>query len=428
LGDDKAQAAAAPEPDEQTISTETDLFIGQIDGLADTLPYAVRSVQSARLSASSEYSEFLARECSEVEGSNPRQYTIPAGGFFKYRRLMGRWEKADLAVQLVPRTFLVSLVSQFDAFLGRLIKRLFMLKPDALDSSESTMTLSELTEFGSIENARDYVIEKEIENALRKSHSEQFDWLQNKFGLKLREDLPVWPTFIEVTERRNLFVHSNGLVSRQYLAACRKQGCQIEPTTSPGKMLGVNRTYFEGAHDCLFEIGVKLAQVLWRKVEPRDIDAADQSLLCVGYDLIEQKRYRLARCILDFSTETLKRHGKEEIRLSMVVNRAQAYKWSGDNDAARKIIDAIDWSATAFKFQLAHAVLLGNFHMAIEIMTKIGDGDEALTPMAYREWPLFQEIRKTPQFSQKFEEIFKEPFDTVTVGSTQKTHDESAVN
>jgi hypothetical protein len=189
-------------------------------------------------SSEQDYERFLDQECSVI-GRNAQNnvYKVEGGKYFKFRRLEGRYQKARLAQQLVPRTFLVSLVSQFDAFLGRLIKQLFNMKPEALDSSASTLTFSQLTRFGSIENATEYIIDKEIESVLRKSHAEQFDWLENKFGLTLRAGLDVWPTFVEVTERRNLFVHSNGIVSHQYLEVCRRHGSALEPDLVPGKAL-----------------------------------------------------------------------------------------------------------------------------------------------------------------------------------------------
>jgi hypothetical protein len=248
-----------------------------------------------------------------------KTYKIDNNKYFKYRRFSGRYQKARLAQQLVPRTFLVSLVSQFDAFLGRLIKLLFAIKPEVLDSSGSTITFSQLGGFGSFEAAKDYIIDKEIETVLRKNHAEQFDWLENRFGLKLRVNLPVWPTFIEVTERRNLFVHSNGIVSHQYIEICKRHGEALDETVVPGKMLHVSRQYFETAHECLYELGVKLAQVLWRKLQSDDMENADGNLLSVGYELLEEGRYRLARCILDLSTG-LKKHSKEEFRLSMIIN------------------------------------------------------------------------------------------------------------
>jgi len=398
-----------------TIGQEIDLFVRQIDSLADTLPIAMLVVQSVNQSSRQAYERFLEQECKIThDDGQTKTYTVESGRYFQFRRLEGRFQKADLALELVPRTFLASLVSQFDAFLGRLIRQLFTIKPEALDSTASTLTFSQLTAFGSVEDAREYIIEKEIESVLRKSHAEQFDWLENKFGLKLRVDLKVWPVFIEVTERRNLLVHANGMVSSQYLEVCRRHGSTLDPDLTPGKMLSVSRQYFETAHECLYEIGVKLAQVLWRKLKTDDLEIADGNLLSVGYELLEEGRYRLARCLLDFSTETLKKHGKEEHRLSMIINRAQAYKWSGDDAMARKIIDDVDWSATGLKFQLAQAVILDEFNRALGIMIKIGTNGD-ISKMGYREWPLFKEIRKVTDFSKTFEGIFGEPLSRVSL-------------
>ena len=398
-----------------TIGDEIDLFIRQIDSLADTLPIAMRVVQKTSQASREAYESFINKECKITDDDGrTKTFDVEGDKYFQFRRLEGRFQKANLALELVPRTFLASLVSQYDAFLGRLIRQLFIIKPDALDSSASTLTFSQLTEFGSVENAREYLIDKEVESVLRKSHAEQFDWLENKFGLKLRVDLKVWPVFVEVTERRNLFVHTNGTVSGQYLEVCKRHGSAVDPSLVPGKMLSVSRQYFEIAHECLFEIGAKLAQVLWRKLKPDDLELADGNLLSVGYELLEEGRYGLARCLLDFSTETLKKHGSEEVRLAMVINRAQSYKWSGDDATARKIISDVDWSATGLKFQLAHAVLLDEFKRALEIMLKIGaNGD--VSEAGYREWPLFREIRKVPDFSETFEGIFGKPLNRVTV-------------
>jgi len=79
----------------------------------------------------------------------------------------------------------------------------------------------------------------------------------------------------------------------------------------------------------------------------------------------------------------------------MIINRAQAYKWSGDDAMARKIIDDVDWSATGLKFQLAQAVILDEFNRALGIMIKIGTNGD-ISKMGYREWPLFKESEKLP--------------------------------
>jgi hypothetical protein len=219
--------------------------------------------------------------------------------------------------------------------------------------------------FSSIEDARNFVVDKEVESVLRKNHAEQFDWLENKFGLPLREGLKAWPVFIEVTERRNLFVHTNGIISHQYLDVCRRHSCSLGSDVCAGQSLSVPRTYFESAHECIFEIGVKLSQVLWRKLKPEDIEKADSNLVSVCYELLADGRYRIAKVLLDFAAETLKKYASEENRLTFVVNRAQAYKWSGEEEAVKNIVNEEDWSATSAKFQLAHAVLMNDLKTAV---------------------------------------------------------------
>lgn len=89
--------------------------------------------------------------------------------------------------------------------------------------------------------------------------------MENNFKIPLREGLEVWAKFIEITERRNLFVHCDGIVSKQYLEVCNKHGFDFSKPLSVGEKLDVVPDYFESAYECLFEVGVKLGHVLWRK-------------------------------------------------------------------------------------------------------------------------------------------------------------------
>ena len=286
--------------------------------------------------------------------------------------LKSRLEQTNIASGAVPRSFLVALVSEYDTFLGKLLNSLYSIRPELLSSSDRALSFSQLSAFSSLEQARAYVVEKEIETFLRKSHSEQFDWLEKKFELPLRKNLPAWSDFIEVTERRNLFVHAGGIVSSQYVQNCRDHGVAHHSGVHVGTELGVPAEYFRHAHAVLLEIGVKLGQVLWRKLRPAEIEHADIALSDITYDLLEANSFELAKTLLDFAHLTLKKHASERDELVFLVNRAQAYKWSGDSESAVKMLNDIDWSAKSEAFQLAYAVLTDNFGRAADIMEKIG--------------------------------------------------------
>jgi hypothetical protein len=415
----KALAESKPSPQPPNIGAEIDLFVNQIDALAETLPLSIESIHQVWHGANAEVKSFLSKECkTEQKEDGKTYYTFDGNQYLKYSRLNRRAGKASIARTLVPRGLFVALVSQFDAYVGALVKNLFRLKPQIVDSSGKSMTFAELSKFASLDEARDYMIEKEIDGLLRESHADQFDWLEKKFSIQLCKDLASWPAFIELTERRNLFVHTNGIVSRQYLEICGRHSCQIAEDVRIGSTLPLKREYFDAAYRCLYEIGVKLGQVLWRRLAPDQLAKADSNLVLISYALINEGRYQLARELLDFAT-SLPRHSAEDQRLRLVVNRAQTYKWMTDEAKCKEILEEEDWTAKNLKFQLAHAVLTSDFSRAISVVKQIGATEPELDKHSYREWPLFREFRKCPDFIAVFEQIFREPLNNILVPDSQ---------
>ncbi len=258
-------------------------------------------------------------------------------------------------------------------------------------SAERTLTLSQLLELGSIEKATTYLLDKEVESVLRKSHADQFSWMENKFDIKLREGLTSWPAFIEITERRNLFAHADGVVGDQYLENCQKHSVVLESDCGKGVRLGVSSDYFERAYECVLELGVKLSQVLWRKVRSDQLNAADENLINVTLELLIGEKFRLAGELLDFACVVLKRHGDERSRRILIVNRAQAHKWAGDAGKCTSVLSDEDWSASGLDFRLCVAVLEDRPSDAADLMRTIGP-DESMPETNYQEWPVFRQF------------------------------------
>src|SRR5262249_39837500 len=158
-------------------------------------------------------------------------------------RRMADVGKAETAYSIVPETFVMALARQYDAFLGRLLRCLYLKKPELLNESDKQICYGNIIYFDSIDNAKECILVTEIEGVIRKSHAEQFAWMENKFKLKLREELAIWSTFIELTERRNLFAHCNGHVSNQYITVCKQHGIAAEHLPEVGKRLSVDDKY-----------------------------------------------------------------------------------------------------------------------------------------------------------------------------------------
>ncbi len=333
-------------------------------------------------------------------------FSVPVKKITKFEELKRAQSNIDSALYQTPRALIVALVSCLDAYLGDLLKSLFYLKPEILNSSERQLTFKQLVKFKDIDAAREYITEKEVESIIRESHAKQIKLIEQKFDLPLTKDLDIWTSFIELTERRNLFVHTDGIVSNQYLEVCRLHGVEVT-NVSAGDRLSVSRSYFNDAYNCIYEFGVKLGIVLWRKIAPDELEDADTTFLDITFNLLKSGEYALSKKLFQFATQ-LKKHGSNRLRRVFVINLAIACKWGGDAAEANKILDSEDWSDSASEFLLAVSVLKDKFVEAEAIMRQFPD---SVNRSSYESWPLFKEFRKTDNFLNAYKEIFGEDFE-----------------
>ncbi len=398
------------EIEKPNFGSEINKFIKHIEAQTDIFPL-VMSLLGVKLVQESKHVDKYIKDngllIENEEDSELKQLEIPESKFKEFIKLNEKVDTTNLAYNLLPINFVVSFVSQYDAYLGGLIRVMFLNKPELLNNSEKNIMFSELLKFNSIEEAQEFVVEKEVESVLRESHIKQFKWLENKLGIPLRKDLPSFSEFIEITERRNLFVHCNGAVSRQYIENCRENDVKGIDELKIGSLLDAKPAYFSKCYMTLFEIGVKLGHVMWRKLKPEENDEADGHLNEICYELLIKGHYKLAINLLTFATETLKKHTQEMVCV-FTINKALAYYLSNKKQDCIKVLDKHDWSATNDKFKLAIEILKENYKESLEIMKSIGSKNEHLNGEAYRDWPLFNDIRKTEEFKQTYKEIFGE--------------------
>jgi len=396
-----------------SISEELVSFIKQIDSLSTSLVLDLKVTTTVQEKIAETIAEFLDKHATLLEETeNYASYDIERQYTFKYDNLKRQRENAALTLSLLPRSFVVSLVTQFDAYLARLIRALYYTKPELLSRAENSLSFVQLIEFNSIDDAKEYMLDREIERLIHKNYIEQFAWLENTFGVQLRKEFSqIWRDFIEVTERRNLFIHHNGIVSGHYLKVCKEHGIPVDQTVKVGDTLSVSPDYFDSAYVCIFEIGVKLAHRIWRKFKPEELEKADNNLNSITHNLIAIGRYDLAIALLDFATLTLDKYYSDETRRTFVLNRALAYKMNKQENICSLILAKDDWTGSSEKFQLAVAVLSDNFNLAIKLMEKIGPIEAQ--DISYREWPLFKEIRKTFEFHRTYEKIYNKDFQRV---------------
>ena len=309
----------------------------------------------------------------------------------------------------------IALVSRFDEYVGDVIRTLHKAYPDRLKNSERTLSYEEIASSTTLQHAVDRLINKEVDKVLRDSHLAQVRYLENQLGIQIKDGVGNWHDFVEITERRNILVHCGGTISAQYLRVCKSQGCQLEPKLKEGAILSVTPEYFERAHKVLYELAFKISQTIARKLFPDSLKKIDVMLNQQGVELLNQERWLLALLIFDYATNLpLKATSDDQTRKIFLINKCIALKFSGKSSESCKILDDVDWSSANTAFQLAVEVLKNNFKVAEGIMAKM-NGDDPISEIDFKTWPLFKEFRKTDYFQRAFKQIYKKDYDELGV-------------
>ena len=417
----------------EDIKKSIDAFIHNLDALAHSFPVVMKSTFEALQNADKDWLSYMEKNATKVEEiESGKIFLLPPEKRQENKAKKQKFEKLKTSSTLLPRSFLVSFISEYDAFLGQLTRAILKAKPELLNDCERQLTFSELSSFTNLDEAREHILDKEVESLLRNSHHQQFKWLESKFNIPLTKGLKSWPTFIEVMERRNLFVHCDGVISEQYLKNCEDHGVDINGLNVGDKLVS-KPDYLREAYICLYEISVKLSQVLWRKQFPEQCDSADDSMIEITYELLLNEQFETCKRLLDFGVNTIKNHGSDINKRILCINKALVHKFLEEDKLCQDTINSFDWSACSDHFKLAVAVLMDNDNEVYELMRDIGSNNKHMPKVAYLEWPLFKMQREKPEFMKVFHEIFgvdiqdKEEVITSPTPQRQQEEEESAV-
>jgi hypothetical protein len=270
------------------------------------------------------------------------------------------------------------------------------------------MTISEMLRYESLEDIRLIILQNEVEAFRRDSYIEQFETLETRFGLPLKK-FERWPDFVEMSQRRNLLTHCDGVVSDQYIDMCRQEGYSQETDISVGDQLDIGAEYFFKSCSVMCEVGAKLGHTLWRKIFPTELEDADAHLNDLVYDQDKRERWEMAMMLGEFNNSLPRKSSEMNARIA-VINYAIALKFDGNEQRAFDLLDDLDWSATSIDFKLAEAVLRDEHTRAAEIMNIIGKESELVKEHSYHIWPLFHKFRETQEFIDAYENVYGYPF------------------
>lgn len=297
--------------------------------------------------------------------------------------------RSETGVQHLHRSSLISLVSIVESFLSRLLHLFFSKHPSAVNAKEKQFTFEELSAFSSLEDARAYLVSWKIENLLRGSYDDWVEYFRSQLKLELPGINKHHDRLVENFQRRNLFVHNDGVVNKIYLSKVNKS---LTKPDMLDKSLSVSRSYLFSAIDRFESAFLQLAFEIWAKCEKKS-DKRPSLIVHSSYDALQNKRWSVATEIAEFIARD---KAADEISILMAkVNSWIARKRVGGLDAIRDEVTDFDVSAKDDLFRLARHCLLDENDTALMLAKRLNKTKRvSLAELA--DWPLFEDLRSDP--------------------------------
>lgn len=302
------------------------------------------------------------------------------------------WMEAGVRPDRLPMLYaslLVTAVSSFEMLVSNIVRAFYSEHPEALRASDTKYSLSDIEGFGTLDEFRAYCAERQADSLLYGGMESWIDWFARQLKISWSSHSPNLPELTEVYQRRNIIVHNDGQVNRQYLSKVGRAG----ESTPIGTQLTIDREYCESAIDLLIETGVRIGLAVVRKFAPELPEAtgpADWYVQYLTFDYLVQRRFMLTVSLLDALLPDV---SSEHCKMIMKVNRWIALKEINGLEAIRSELQRWDTTILSAEYRLAKLVLTGDIEEAAQLATTLRESGE-LSVESWLTWPLLREVRE----------------------------------
>lgn len=294
-------------------------------------------------------------------------------------------------MKLLYKNTLISLMSSTEWFFAQILHFYYNKFPESSGINDKSLTFSDLKKYQSIVEAERYLIEQKIENILRGNIESWFEYIKKDFKLKLSYLDNEIEEIVEVSQRRNLFIHNGGVINSLYLA---KVSQEVNPGIKNGEMISITKEYLDNSLGKLQLIFTLIALELWKKLDPDDQNRA-QIMNDIIYENLLKGRWFIAKGFSEFLITDLKMPPEFKVI-------AQLNNWLCRirSDSDKQVLDELneaDFSDKKEIYQIALHALKGEIQEFFKKLPSVlKSGQIGIKQL--EEFPIFEDVRNTSEY------------------------------
>ena len=155
--DPEKKESASKKPEESPhFGPEIDNFVLNVESLSRANHQTMKSIVISTKDIAKKFTTLVEEKGVVIKSEDGKTtYKIKPVDADLFRKRSKDLLSSSLAMKRIPEIFFCSLIHQYDAFLGRLLRVAFYMKPETLNASQRQINFSELMSYDSLEAARD---------------------------------------------------------------------------------------------------------------------------------------------------------------------------------------------------------------------------------------------------------------------------------
>jgi len=312
--------------------------------------------------------------------------------------------KEDIHRELLNRSILMCLVSHFEVLVADLAHAFYRMAPDAISTDDKVLSVKELKNFSSINEALRSIVSNRVDDLLRGSVNDWRKFFESRMKIDMINLVPDWARWEEYFQRRHIFMHAGGRATERYLSNVdwEKLRGHVERPREGDKM-DIPDFYLQHAIDAFQISGLLLCQEVWRKLVPADSDSRHSSatgMFSIVYDCLLTQHWKVSERLAAWGGKD-PQLPKEDTMLIYKFNTWLSIKRQGRWTEVEKEVEAFDCSAKNRKYAMARASLLERADEFFKLLPKALGTD--ISTYELQEWPIFEEMRTDPRFAKIIE-------------------------
>ena len=284
----------------------------------------------------------------------------------------------------------------FEYLFADLLSFHFSNNKNIIEEKNISISLSELKNYSTIDEAHKDLLFKEIEKLLLDLNFEEVKDYFKKLDVSLAEESINWNLINEIRERRHLIVHNNSLVNQKYINKSKNIFNFIV-----GDAVKIEEDYLKNAIDEILFAGSLLIANCWEKWEKEFASDAISEIMVLTFDLLKRKNYNLVIRLCKYVEKNIKPRDENEetYLLHIKFNFCIALKRLEKNKELICELEKIRVINLTPIYKLAKSILSDEIEGVRNTFKQAVIVDQLIIDQYY-EWPLFEDLRENIELNE----------------------------